>query len=88
MSTSVNPFEEINQKLDTLIKRVESIENIKKVPSKIPLKDFCRDRNVSRVTAYAWDKKGLIRLTKIGGRQYVNSDSVVIEKKYQREPMK
>lgn len=80
-----NPFDQLNQKLDTLIKRVESIEGIKKAPSKIPFKDFCEQRNISRVTGYAWDKRGLIKLEKMGGRQYVASDSIIIENKYQRK---
>lgn len=80
-----NPFDQLNQKLDTLIKRVEAIEGIKKAPSKIPFKDFCQQRNISRPTGYAWRDKKLIELEKIGGRQYVVSDSIVIENKYQRQ---
>lgn len=80
---TVNPFDILNQKLDIIIKRLDVMDNVKKTPFKMTLKDFCKQENISRVTAYAWDRKGLICLHKIGGRQYVSVDDIFITKKYQ-----
>lgn len=79
-----NPFEELHEKLDVVIKRLDSIESIKKVPTKIPLSTFCKEQNITRPTAYAWSERGLIRMEKTGGRQYIASDSIIIDSKYQR----
>lgn len=79
-------LEEINQKLDNLSQRIQNMESIKHTPSRIPLRDFCDERKITRPTAYAWNDRGLIVLEKIAGRQYVLSNSITIAKKYQRQP--
>lgn len=81
-----NPFEEISQKLDTVLNRISALESRSKAPSKILLSDFCRDQQISRPTCYAWAQRGLIKMEKIGGRNFIDATSVKI-KKYQREPV-
>jgi hypothetical protein len=83
-----NPFEEITRKLDTVLSRLASLEQKSTpLPTRIPLKDFCREYGISRVTAYAWNTRGLISLEKVSGRQYVRRDTISLVKKYQREPI-
>lgn len=83
----INPFEEIVTKLDQIIamndKILLSLTN--PVDRKIEFNNFCKDFNISRPTAYAWGKKGLIKIEKIGGRNYVHTDSITIDKKWQRK---
>lgn len=84
-----NPFEELLQKLDILIQRVSELEEKRGAsPTRIPLKDFCKEYGITRVTCYAWHERGLISLEKVAGRQYVKSDSISLVKKYQREPVR
>lgn len=80
-----NPFVEISQKLDSVLKRLDAIEQTKHAPTRVPFTDFCQERNITRPTAYAWADRGLIQLEKIGGRQYVKADSITITNKYQRK---
>jgi hypothetical protein len=80
-----NVLDEISEKLDTLIKEWSDFKRKEIQPSIIPLPEFCKNNNISRPTAYAWHERGLIKLEKKGGRQYVLADSVAV-KKYQREP--
>jgi hypothetical protein len=80
-----NPFDEISQKLDTLLIRISDLEKSRSnPPRKILLSEFCRDQNISRPTAYAWAEKGLIKMEKVGGRNFVPSESIAY-KKYQRK---
>lgn len=82
-----NPFEEIITKLDELITICNRILLLlgNPVKQKIPFKEFCKEYEISRPTAYAWHDKGLIKIEKIGGRNYVLIDSISVTKKYQRK---
>ena len=81
-----NPFEEILTQLKTISDRLSLIEiKDNAVPKRIVFKAFCKAHQISRVTGYAWRDRGLIQLEKIGGRQYVKSDSIKVDSKYQRE---
>lgn len=80
-----NPFEEISQKLDTLISRIDQIQKTTQpAPTRQSLPDFCRSYGISRPTAVAWAGKKLIQIEKIEGRNFVKTDSVTVTKKYQR----
>ncbi|MBT1698242.1 hypothetical protein KK083_15220 [Fulvivirgaceae bacterium PWU4] len=82
-----NPFEEITQKLDTLIKDVAELKkNGPCQPSRITFTEFCKSQNITRPTGYAWADRGLIKMEKIGGRNFVISDSILVKSKYQRQP--
>jgi len=83
-----NPFEEFNRKLDETNKRLEAIEKklVPAAPTRIPFSDFLKEKDISRPTGYAWRDRGIIKLEKIGGRQFVLSDSIIVTNKYQREP--
>lgn len=74
----------ILEKLNSIEKRLDGLQNPR--PSKTAFPDFCKEKNISRPTGYAWADKGLIRLEKIGGRQYVLLDSVAVTNKYERKP--
>jgi hypothetical protein len=74
-----NPFEEINQKLDRVLEAVG--KGPSQAPILIPFSEFCKDRGISRQTGYAWDDRGLIKLEKVGGRQFVLADSVSVRRK-------
>lgn len=80
-----NPFDEISQKLDTVLTRLSDLEKSRQAPTKILLSDFCRGQGITRPTAYAWADKGLIRMEKVGGRNFIPIDSVTITKKYERK---
>lgn len=84
-----NPFEEINTKLDQILlvnnRILLSLENPAR--KKIKLNDFCKEHEITRPTAYAWRDRGLIKIEKVGGRNFVLTDSIAVEKKYQRKPL-
>jgi hypothetical protein len=82
-----NPFEEICQKLDAVLTRIDQLEKVKSsVPSRISFSDFCKDYDITRPTGYAWADRGLIRIEKIGGRNFIPTDSISIHsKKYHRK---
>ena len=83
-----NPFETLNQKLDHIIKSISELEEKPKLfpPRRIPLKTFCEQHNITRQTAHAWNKKGLIKTETIGMRRFVINDSITVNSKYKREP--
>lgn len=81
-----NPFQELSEKLDLILQRVEHLETGEKHPQRIPFPDFCAERGISRPTGYSWAERGLIKLEKIQGRQFVLSNSITVAKKYQRQP--
>lgn len=89
METLGNPFEILSQKLDLLLLRMADLEKkaTAPAPSRIPLKQFCREYDISRVSAYSWAQRGLIELEKVAGRQFVKVGSVKVVKKFQREPI-
>ncbi len=86
-----NPFELLNQKLDKLLEmHTRIIHAIDQALSsqavsynRIPLNQFCKEFQISRPTVYAWGMRGLIKIEKVGGRCYVLSNSIAVEKKYQ-----
>lgn len=81
-----NPFEEINSKLDVLIEEVAKLKGAAKpTPLKITFTEFCRINNITRQTGYSWASRGLIKIEKVGSRNFVPLDSVKVTKKYQRE---
>ena len=80
-------------KLDLILTKIKDLEaEIKTLkdgdrpaPTRIPLKEFCTERNISRPTAYAWHERGLIQMERVGGRQYINTKSITVApKRYQR----
>lgn len=81
-----NPFELINTKLDKLLDMNARILEALKNPTqqKIPFKDFCTQYKISRPTAYSWNERGLIRIEKVGGRNYVLIDSISVIMKEKR----
>ena len=85
----INPFEELGQKLDILIQRVSDLEKKSEAPrpGRIPLKQFCQEYHITRVTAYAWSERQLIELEKVAGRQYVKTNSISVTRKFQRDPV-
>jgi hypothetical protein len=80
-----NPFEEISLKLDAVLDRLSKLEKEKSVPDRIPFQGFCKDFGITRPTAYAWADRGLIKIEKIGGRNFIPSSSISVNsKKYNR----
>jgi hypothetical protein len=85
----INPFDEISKKLDAVLasneKLREAIFSNFSTPKRIPFNDFCKEHKISRVTGYAWGKRGLVKIEKVGGRNFVLSTSISIStQKYQR----
>lgn len=76
----------ILQKLDSIQQELEKLQG-RPAPTRIPLKDFCQERNITRPTAYAWNERGLIKMERVGGRQFVNLASITVTaRKYERKP--
>lgn len=89
MEKNYNPFEVLERKLDAVLESNEKVLQAVSVngsaTKRIPFKDFCKEHKISRVTGYAWDKRGLIKVEKIGGRNFVLSNSISVSAtKYQR----
>ena len=86
-----NIFDEINQKLDTVLtndkKILDALEGRTFSGNLIPWKQFCKDREIVPQTGYNWEAKGLFKTEKIGGLKYVIADSIRVVKKFQREPL-
>lgn len=84
-----NILDEIYQKLDSVLIRIDQLEKAKSsVPNRISFSDFCKDYGITRPTGYAWADRGLIRMEKIGGRNFIPTDSISIHsKKYSRKEM-
>lgn len=83
-----NPFEEIITKLDQILLTNERILLLLNTPiqrKKIPFSVFCKENGITRPTAYAWRDRGLIKIEKVGGRNYVLTDSILVDKKWQRK---
>lgn len=76
----------ILEKLNTVLQELETLKSGRPAPTRIPLKDFCQERNITRPTAYAWDQRGLIKMERVGGRQFVNLSSITVTKKFERKP--
>lgn len=75
----------IIDKLNSVLQEIETLKSGRPAPTRIPLKDFCSERNISRPTAYAWNERGLIRMERVGGRQFIALNSITVTNKYQRE---
>lgn len=81
-----NPFDELSQKLDAVLDRLSKLEKEKSVPDRVSFTDFCKEFGITRPTAYAWAGRGLIRIEKLGGRNYIPTGSISINsKKYHRK---
>ena len=82
-----NILDELTENLAVALKRIDQLEKVKlSVPQRIPFPDFCREANITRPTGYHWAERGLIRMEKIGGRNFVLADSISINsKKYFRK---
>ena len=76
MEATANPFDLISQKLDTVLTELAVLKSARTEvePTRIPFNKFCKEHGISRVTGYAWRDRGLIRLEKIGARQFVVRD--------------
>lgn len=70
----------IESKMDSILTRLDQRQE----DTAITLPEFCKEKKISRPTAYSWADRGLITLEKRGGRQFVIEDRSA--KKYQREP--
>ena len=83
----MNILDELSQNLATAIKRIDQLEKTKlSVPERIPFPEFCKQASITRPTGYHWAQRGLIRMEKIGGRNFVLADSISIQsKKYFRK---
>lgn len=75
-----NPFEILEAKLETINKRLESIEESlgflpKKTNNtiqKLPIQDIFKRKILSKPTFYKYVNQGDITLYKLGGRSYVD----------------
>lgn len=74
----MSEIESLHQKVDLLLNREAA------KAERIPLPDFQKEWGISRPTVYAWGDRGLIKLEKVHGRQYVLASSITVNKKYQR----
>lgn len=75
----------ILEKLNSVLQQIETLKSGRPAPTRIPLKDFCSERNISRPTAYAWNERGLIKMERVGGRQFVALNSITVANRYQRK---
>jgi hypothetical protein len=82
-----NILDELNENLSLALKRIDQLEKVKlSVPERIPFPEFCKQASITRPTGYHWAQRGLIRMEKIGGRNFVLADSISIQsKKYFRK---
>lgn len=82
-----NILDELNENISLALKRIEQLEKVKlSVPERIPFTDFLKEAKISRPTGYHWANRGLIRIEKIGGRNFVLADSISVNsKKYFRK---
>ncbi len=82
-----NILDQLSDNLTLALKRIEQLEKVKlSVPERIPFPEFCKEANITRPTAYHWHERGLIRIEKIGGRNFVLADSISLKsKKYFRK---
>lgn len=46
------------------------------VPQIVALKKFCRDGDISDITAWRWRKNGWLKTVNISGRQYVTAEAL------------
>lgn len=83
----MNILDELNENLSLALKRIDQLERSKlSVPERIPFPEFCKQAGITRPTAYHWHARNLIRIEKIGGRNFVLADSISIQsKKYFRK---
>lgn len=82
-------FGELNAKLDLLLTKNAALESQLLhggAPEREPMKSFCQRHGISRVTAYAWNDRGLIKLEKVGGRQFVVASTLPAPQKFMRSP--
>lgn len=89
MANIPNPFEDLSAKLDLILRRIDELEKKQPQPVKprVTLKDFCKEFEINRGTAYEWRSRGLIEFEKIGNRVYVPTESIKVTRKFQREPI-
>ena len=75
--------EDLSKKIDIILSQLAELK--RPSPTRISFSDFCKDYGITRPTGYAWAERGLIKLEKIGGRNFVPIDSISINsRKYQR----
>lgn len=84
-----NILDQITESLTLVNSRLEALESIKlSVPERVSFPDFCRRAEISRPTAYHWAERNLIKIEKIGGRNFVLVDSISVNsKKYFRKEL-
>jgi hypothetical protein len=82
-----NILDQLSENLSLALQRIDQLEKAKlSVPERIPFPEFCKEANITRPTAYHWHERGLIRIEKIGGRNFVLADSISLKsKKYFRK---
>jgi len=82
-----NILDELTENLSKALQRIDQLEKVKlSVPERIPFPEFCKQASITRPTAYHWHERGLIRIEKIGGRNFVLADSISVNsKKYFRK---
>jgi len=84
-----NILDELTENLSSALKRIEALEGGKlSVPDRLSFPDFCKRAEITRPTAYAWAERNLIKIEKIGGRNFVLVDSISCNsKKYFRKEL-
>lgn len=83
----MNILDKLAGDLSLALKRIDQLEKAKlSVPERIPFPEFCKQASITRPTGYHWAERGLIRMEKIGGRNFVLADSISVNsKKYFRK---
>lgn len=82
-----NILDEIRQEVLTIKELLQKQDHAKNIlPRKITFKQYCEEEQISRPTGYKRAELGLIRLQKVGGKNYVHTDSITLVKKYERVP--
>jgi Mor family transcriptional regulator len=77
-----NILDDLTENLTLALKRIEQLEKVKlSVPERIPFPEFLKQEGITRPTGYKWAQRGLIRMEKIGGRNFVLADSISIQSK-------
>jgi len=82
--TQHNPFTELNVKLEAIKRKLDRLADRPETPSPgveryLTTDQFCDALNISRVTLWSWDKKGITRPVRVGNlKRYRLSDLEVL----------
>ncbi|MFN3137478.1 MAG: helix-turn-helix domain-containing protein [Allomuricauda sp.] len=75
----INPEELTERIVDRLMRRINRVEENKdsaKASNYLTREEISKKLNVSSVTLYRWEKKGILKRRKIGGKVYYKLEEI------------